>query len=778
MESSDHENSTPVSPIESPPSSSDHKNLNPISSSESPPSSIDHENLNPISPSESPPSCSSPLLPATPAANHQPLLLNDRFGKYCFTVIVAGTPLVVGCMAFLSLLWLGDERSSLWRRIVMAGWVTRSITVTALVIRVVTGAQAAVTTSMVAALLLRSSQTRLSSAAAVTTALFSNSGPQSLILHLPRRRQLTEMGTAMWVVVSITMAISLALQFTSTALLSDVGRGTIQSSEHYLDRPYAVTRSASGAEIAEDGEFAGWMQEGVRPIQFRAFAEHAEPRNLTDGVSDTNRSLRAFLPIFNQSSLESTLSYEGLAVVADTRVVCRRPVFENLTIFANPDNTLAWGSARPEVSVPWLIDEPEGNDSESFRWAFNCSFAVVDTEGSSYLSMFPKAAEWPITLCSDYQSNITLDPTFPRPTLPTLTFLVFNTTGLWFTNSINLAANITIVDFKPSGDWTTMITNDKRLTISASLCSTRPEGRIMDITATRARGSPEPSATWLPLEAAYDTAVIRKQLGLTNAPISLDDRGIFDLTRWSPSTRAQDDPSLSKWVTSAAQHVANATAPFWLDQSVKWSLFRGGDGRPFCGQYCVFRPRTTLFANGTSIIRRVSNLRSVTATTIPMHIFQHVIQDTGSLALAMQAFITVVLETVYADYSGSFDATAPALIKYAVEVDKPVGWTFAIIISALLFLHLFFTIFVALLFGLIAPDCVLGGAWAAVSMIRGEETDEWLAIGSRVRDSGMSRNMKEKGDADVLLGFRREGNELRLRKIPSERRTSSQNPDY
>jgi len=158
-------------------------------------------------------SAKSPAHPsATPAAvDHQRLLLAHRFGKYSSAVIILGTPVSSACIAFVCFLWLGDEKNPTWRQIIVSGWATRCVTITALVIRVAVSAQAAVATSMVAALLLQTGQTRLSSAAAVSLATYSNDGPRSLLFHLPRKQQATRMGRWMTAIVWLMASISLAV---------------------------------------------------------------------------------------------------------------------------------------------------------------------------------------------------------------------------------------------------------------------------------------------------------------------------------------------------------------------------------------------------------------------------------------------------------------------------------------------------------------------------------------------------------------------------------------
>lgn len=103
--------------------------------------------------------------------------------------ILGGVPVILGCVVFLYFLWLGDVRNWVWRRIVAAEWVSRSVTITALLLRWVlrwaTAAQAVAATSMTASLLLQTAETPLASAAAVSLAVYSNQGLHTLLPWLP-----------------------------------------------------------------------------------------------------------------------------------------------------------------------------------------------------------------------------------------------------------------------------------------------------------------------------------------------------------------------------------------------------------------------------------------------------------------------------------------------------------------------------------------------------------------------------------------------------------------
>jgi hypothetical protein len=175
-----------------------------------------------------------------PASRRQNRVLN-RLGFYTLAGLVGGTVFLLGCVAFLAVLWLGDETNKLWRLVVLSGWVTRSITIAAFAIRLVASVQAGIATSMMAAIMLRSSQTRLTSAPAVGMAQFANTGPLSLLPHILHSRRVLGTSSLVWAAFLGITVSSMALQLSSTALLSDIGRGLVKDTLHLTNNSYALT---------------------------------------------------------------------------------------------------------------------------------------------------------------------------------------------------------------------------------------------------------------------------------------------------------------------------------------------------------------------------------------------------------------------------------------------------------------------------------------------------------------------------------------------------------
>ncbi|KAF5565083.1 hypothetical protein FPHYL_4407 [Fusarium phyllophilum] len=518
---------------------------------------------------------------------------SSRFDNNAIFAMTGGLLIIMACVAFLCFLWFGNEDNRVWRHIVIANWVSRSITITSLILRWSVTAQAVVMTSMIAALLLQMSQTPLTQAAAVSVAVYSNRGPHELIFRLPR--SLGSRSWLFWLAVLLMTCNTTLLQFTSTALLSDVGSGIIIDSKS-LKTSYGLN-SSFGSSLAPLGGYIN-----ARPLSYPAFAEYTEPASPRDGVTDTGLSMRAFLPIDPQSSREAVISYSGMATVMDARVACMRPIFANVTVQSYGIYRWIAGSVWTKLKVP-RMNTTLGMDGEVQPYPFNCSYSLDQGDPDSSLR---------ISFCNVYftyengdrDTGIISDmePIPPEPhtaSTPGGMYLIINTTGAhgdWNeVNNVgkNLRIETTVVQDKT--EWTALESDVKGLSFIMTLCSFDPVVQDMNITATRTKGRAEPMARWLNSTSTYDTEAIRAQLGGTKEHLSYDDRGIFRLAKKDSWLRP---PSIIDHGTYWESSPAPPADPYYI-------LSGAFDGLPGRGGYSISLtgPDHSADANGIRLNR-------------------------------------------------------------------------------------------------------------------------------------------------------------------------------
>jgi general stress protein CsbA len=135
---------------------------------------------------------------------------------------------VVGLLAFcgyITFLWFAANDNTTWKNIALAGWMTQSIAVAAVVLRTAITIQAGLASSMIAGILLEGSGVILPKLAAISLMRATFPAPFTLFIHL-----WSNVGFQNWVPTGLAVVLSvttISLQFTSTVLLADVDTGLV-----------------------------------------------------------------------------------------------------------------------------------------------------------------------------------------------------------------------------------------------------------------------------------------------------------------------------------------------------------------------------------------------------------------------------------------------------------------------------------------------------------------------------------------------------------------------
>lgn len=247
---------------------------------------------------------------------------------------------ILAVVGFVTFLWFANMENTTWHRIMVEGWATRAVSISTLVLRLAIDVQAGIAAAMLAAVVIESSSVLLHAAAKVSTMRATNPQPRTLLELIPA--MLGSRGTlggldclGYSVVVLLLFTTSLALQFSSTVLLSDLSLGQLSSLPLQRDSTYDFDYGSSdGMHMVAPGLGLGKSGMISYPIQYRtptwsrnppsypAFAEYSAEVPPVEGVDDTGVLLRAFLPFADAQSRETIRDYSGHAMVLDSRVRC------------------------------------------------------------------------------------------------------------------------------------------------------------------------------------------------------------------------------------------------------------------------------------------------------------------------------------------------------------------------------------------------------------------------------------------------------------------------
>ncbi|KAJ8125191.1 hypothetical protein O1611_g8449 [Lasiodiplodia mahajangana] len=271
---------------------------------------------------------------------HGRLPLQESLGRTGLAVILGGSLLILSNIAFLSLLWFGygDEPEAagapwIWRQIALHDWMTRTVTISSLVLRSIVSLQGATCTSMTAALVLEKRAARKSDVAYLSMARSVSDGPRKVIqLFLSSRSWSVVTYAEFWLICLLGLTM-LALQFSSTFLLSDFHDFVIVSGIEA--RPigiFAVTDMQQGLSSS------GYEVYDGSPI-FSTFGEERSDCNVTPdalGFSDTGIQRRGYLPIEGGENRTSIRSYRGPTFVVNSRVICVPPQIRGRLLTKDP----------------------------------------------------------------------------------------------------------------------------------------------------------------------------------------------------------------------------------------------------------------------------------------------------------------------------------------------------------------------------------------------------------------------------------------------------------
>ncbi|RGP70198.1 hypothetical protein FSPOR_4098 [Fusarium sporotrichioides] len=636
--------------------------------------------------------------------NHQSKVVS-QLGKVSIAIQTSLFVVCLGCLSFLAFLWGASENNTIWRHIVLAGWTARAITITSLVLRWATAAQAAICTSMLAALLLQRGTVRLPEAAAVSLIRVNNTGPWSLLGKM--KANWHRKSASLGLLTALLTLTALSLQFTSTILLSQVGLAFLPVASSIPKMHYGI-KSEGDTYYAMPSAAPSFLD--ITPTRYPAFAEWTPNRTNFDtanqrgevapgkspGIVDTGNVLRAFLPINNDQERSLVTEYHGFATVVDTRVVCMRPKLSNV-VFSTGDGFRLTGFANVEQRPLGLVQRESEGGSKNFSVSFDCSFDAA--AGGNY-----SEPDWALALCLGSFDNAdqgiySFMQSDQKKALGG-SYLIINATVL---------ENLGEVD--DSDVWTsiTRSTSYNSVRLQLTLCMTTFQAQRMEINATRTTPiHPEPSLLWDASKAKWNTKDIMQQLGAVVPEIPAAERGIFELAPRSWQWRKQ--PEYLDLTGDSAETTA--------------TLSTVGQGAIYDGM----------------------------VNSAQFSLFSHIAMSTKNPALALQAFFTRLCSMCYYDRIAMFDAVGPSWQVSLVQVTRPLGWTAFIIVIDIAVLHLIIVLLVVLMFRGAGHHSRTENAWAAVSQLLGPLTESWIRDVDTLDDKTVKSLLKDRGLDNIMVG--------------------------
>ena len=513
-------------------------------------------------------------------------------GPIWLTLVVT-TLIIAGLFGFLCYLWI--SRDSIWHSIVASGRMVKTTTIVATIIWLAVESQA-----VLAGLMLYCCQ---------SSSLSRHKEYASL-----RDSKRSESSRSVITIGLLLLLVSLALHFAPTMLLSDLENGTLAVRKtHAQEVAYGLTDELKLNITRGEVDYSS-----IDPGQLLQFAEISKPAPaLQQGVDDTGDTMRASLPLASAQGQESIASYEGVATIVNSRVICMAPGNEDVTYISTGPST---SPASPAQHVQGTLTVPTSRlDGLSFDSgleggiAFDCGLQLAQTDN-----------EAPISMCSagNFAGSVQMESQFlDGGAAEAATFVMVDHTR---NNTIPISGwvgegdaanphNVSISEWNiaKSGAWTNLTYAPNPIfSIQLSLCfvATTSVNAEVIVRAADAQTRKIPSTS--NPGSIYDTDVsgYLRQLGV-DPSLSHEERAIMSL-----ELKAGETPTQMTNTSSSLDKI--------FGQNVTYGLCT------HCGGY-----------NDDDSAHGIANTLSI--------VFQRAIEESGSPAKALQAIFTLARSEQY-----------------------------------------------------------------------------------------------------------------------------------
>ncbi|KAI1141113.1 hypothetical protein F5Y05DRAFT_299424 [Hypoxylon sp. FL0543] len=686
----------------------------------------------------------------TPNPNRR-LTMRESIGTLGLLVIIGGTLACIGSLAFLIFLWTGRGSSpgaidapSAWRSIVLHGWVAQATTLATLLIRTAAATQATVCTAMLAALFLERHHVSKSDAAQFSVLRAVNDGPLKLVWLVLRSRPFRRAFCIETALVFLLSAGTLALQFSSTILFSDLRESQIAADM----APFPVNDYIAGEVNMLYG-----TNVGSQPPTNAVFGEL--PSNTSSdpdskGLSVTGTKKRAFIPMREPDNRTAIHSYKGNAVALSSNIACMRPIMQSTyhgvdtvtNLPADPsyygliNGTLHYGASLREASSATDLCDSEGCAIAEFNCSipggydflpgWRTSLCVVDAVGGSFR---------PDSIATGWDS---VGKPWSNHSMVNLIFYTNMYTSDW--NSSRTPQSLEKAPTTPVGEWNSYEIQHDRF-VNVTLCFSAFQAKLVSVDMVATGDLVEPLGNWS-ATGVSDSSKVRKYLGVSEKNSTLADRGILTIVDIKEAERISPIAPVEDGVTD----LPNRTLAEWAASDVEDGLARiltytGLEG------VTTFQACTVCDYDGTS---RNPELAALIEDTI---------HDTGRAADGLQAYTTALANTFYNEFLKAFTGAEEVQITFTQTVQiaaacQDSGCKGLAAVISMVAIHLLCVALTMYAYVRLTHYSRQGNTWHAVSQLMGPELETILEKGNDLDDDSIRKDLKKEGN-DVLVALER-----------------------
>ncbi|KAI0104957.1 hypothetical protein GGR51DRAFT_520440 [Nemania sp. FL0031] len=719
-------------------------------------------------------------LTSTNAKPEPPLPILESLGFSGLASLVGGHIGILGVLAFLTFLWFGfgpapeaAKATSTWRQIALSDWMTRSITLSSLAIRFLATLQATVCTSMVAALILERRRARKSYVPWFSVIRSINDGPMRLVQMLLTSKTISIVFYPEFWLAALMVLITLALQFSSTVLLSDLHSFEIVGNYNDSQVPSLISYNKSTFDVHLNG-----FEYLARAPVFSTFGEvqtASSPYPNSRGLSDTGLLQRGFLPFAGSENRTSTRQYSGNAIVMSSRAACMRPVIRAQYGYNNESGNFAGNGV--------LVGEIQY--AASFREAQITSLPPCDVgncDEEAFLCEIPSSSfgDWQATACKLNRfgmtpSTLSLLPKWTPPDTPwsaNASVYLLQTTNMREDDWAQVNDTQSLSSGESFHEWQSYEILPGRF-VNLTLCYMGVALERNTVEMESSGGLREPVIDGSQISRVYNTNDVQRLFGVNGRHENAAERGILNMTIVG---EPQDGPTSGEaYDTISVGDAKNITIARFTSAIMELVLYAQAIE--------VIGSNTTLpFCSFCSIIVG-ANL----ATNMGL-ILNDIVTQSGRAANALSTYLTIVASAVYYDYLGALSGLQEAgtVLTTSVLVPGPCSEHSCrgyISVAVLLVIHLVYVTIVTLLYIRQARYSRYANVWHTTSQLVSGELKETWGRSNNASDSVVTKTFVKEGkddfmelgrlDLDGQIGFRKTKEAMKQKQEPGMRRNST-----
>ena len=342
----------------------------------------------------------------------------------------------------------------------------------------------------------------------------------------------------------------------------------------------------------------------------------------------------------------------------------------------------------------------------------------------------PTTGEWALTLCgldipgvmvSPFQDPSTFNLSSPIYIPANLPYFLINTTGTFEDFSAIFGNDSTFKGrYQARDEWVDVLPdpnpNSNSVKFSVTACYANIQAVDLNVNAFSSVNRTEPSVVWDNVRGNFDSQAVREQLGATIPKENQETRGIMSLEPRASWVINEEAPGISP----------NYTAEdYWYGWTaiVNSSLV-----------FCLSCLDTAESASLTFLANRYLST-----------VFQSIIQNTSNPALAIQAYITTILQVGYYEDVSEFGVTAPSTMQLFEPVLIPSSFVGLTIVTIVLCVHLLLVFSAIILFRTRTRYSLLKNSWQSLTQTFSPDTERLFTNTAMLSDKEIEKLLASEG---------------------------------